>query len=548
MKVISACLNSKYIHSSLSVWCLYAGVKKYCCSDIDIDVMETTINYDNNKFLQEIINKKPDLISFSCYIWNINKTLELCRIIKEQLNCKIVLGGPEVAYRTAQILDNYGFIDFVLTGEGEWAFASLLNAITADCNFSAVEGLSFRNEKKIFINPEIEHNETPPSPYCDKYFEKLSGRIAYIETSRGCPFRCAYCLSGRVSNLRFFDLSQIKTDLFLLAKSGTKTIKFVDRTFNASVHHCNEILTFIKDNFGNSDYKNVCFHFEIAADILHNSTLEILSEMPQGLVQLEIGIQSFNETTLKHINRKSDIKRLIENIKKLISLRNIHVHIDLIAGLSFEDIESFIAGFNKAYLLKADMLQLGFLKLLHGADMREKRQEFPCEFSVDPPYEVISTPWINEDEIFELKRCEDALDRLYNSGRFLLTLGYLIDDIGFTPYELFAQFGKEYDFNNITLTDFVVCLFVYFSKFSDPIILREKICCDLIASSVNITLPEQLKIYDPKYKQLKKYFSEKLNQNIKMVILNSCNKVYIIPENARKNLNGRFEGLYFDIP
>ncbi|MBR5262724.1 MAG: B12-binding domain-containing radical SAM protein, partial [Clostridia bacterium] len=316
MKVIIACLNSKFVHASLSPWCLLAGVRAFGARHYDITVAESTINSDTSEFAQKIISEKPDVVAFSCYIWNITKTLEACRIIRQNHSCTIVLGGPEVAYRPKDVLEKYGFADFVLSGEGEWCFPALLDNLGGD--LSLVAGLSYRHNGEVCINPGKEYTDTPPSPYCDEFFKILNGRIAYIETARGCPYRCAFCLSGRGSPLRFFDIDRVKEDIIRLSRSDTQTVKFVDRTFNADAKRADKILLFIKENYGKAIPGGVCFHFEIAGDILKESTLGILESMPRGAVQLEIGMQSFNEETLRKINRRTDTAKLIENIKKLI--------------------------------------------------------------------------------------------------------------------------------------------------------------------------------------------------------------------------------------
>ena len=290
MKVIISCLNSKYVHASLSPWCLLAGVREFSENTYDISVAESTINGDITDFADKIINEKPDVVSFSTYIWNLTKTVELCRIIKEKIKCKIVLGGPEVAYRQADVLRKYDFIDFVLSGEGEWTFPDFLDNINGD--LSSVSGLTYRESGEIVTIPEKEYTDTPPSPFTDEFFKNLNGRISYIETSRGCPYRCAFCLSGRCSPLRFFDLEQVKGDILKLANSGTQTVKFVDRTFNANADRANEILLFIKENYGTEIPRNVCFHFEIAGDILRESTLGILSSMPKGRSQKKEALRS----------------------------------------------------------------------------------------------------------------------------------------------------------------------------------------------------------------------------------------------------------------
>ena len=545
MKIIVSCLNSKYVHASLSPWCLLSGVREFAKNDYDISVMESTINGNTDAFAQKIIDEKPQVVAFSCYIWNITKTIEICRKIKKSVACKIVLGGPEVAYRPKDVLSKFDFIGFVLSGEGEWTFPDFLDNMNGE--LSLVSGLSYRKNDEIVTIPEREYKETPPSPFTDEFFENLNGRISYIETSRGCPYRCAFCLSGRCSPLRFFDMDRVKEDIIKLANSGTRTVKFVDRTFNANAQRANEILLFIKENYGTKIPQNVCFHFEIAGDILKESTLEILSSMPCGSVQLEIGMQSFNEETLKVINRKTDTKKLVENIKKLISFNNMHIHIDLIAGLTGEDLESFKNSFNIGYSLKAHMLQMGFLKLLYGAEMRENKEKYPCTFNAEPPYEVISTPCLSGDEIKMLKNCKDAVDRLYNSGRFLLTLEYLTDETGISPFDLFNDFGNSVNGNKMALCEYAEKLFNFFSDKCDKEILREKILCDLLCSSSSVQIPESFKRKDPLYKQIKKHFIEKVDKNIKIAILYSENQVFAVNQSQQKNLHNRYEGKTYNV-
>lgn len=545
MKVIIVCLNSKYVHASLSPWCLLAGVREFAKNTYDTLVMESTINGDAESFAQKVINEKPDVVAFSCYIWNITKTLEVCRIIKRNHNCKIVLGGPEVAYRPKDILEKHEFTDFVLSGEGEWTFPDFLDNQNGD--LSKVSGLSYRENGEIFTNPEKEYTDSPPSPYSDEFFENLNGRISYIETARGCPYRCAFCLSGRCSPLRFFDMQRVKADIIRLSQSGTQTVKFVDRTFNANAERANEILLFIKENYGKEIPKTVCFHFEIAGDILKESTLEILSSMPYGAVQLEIGMQSFNEETLKLINRKTNTKKLIENVRRLVSFNNMHIHIDLIAGLTGENLGSFKNSFNIGYSLKAHMLQMGFLKLLHGADMRENKEKYPCTFNVEPPYEVTSTPWLSHEEIRMLKNCEDAVDRLYNSGRFLLTLEYLTDEIGIPPFDVFNDFGNSVNGNKMRLSEYAEKLYNFFSDKGDREVLREKILCDLLCCSSSVQIPDVLKIRDPLYKQVKKHFIENVDKNIKVAILYSTNQIFAVNQSKEKDLHNRYEGVFYNI-
>ncbi len=544
MKVIISCLNSKYVHASLSPWCLLAGVRAFAADEYEISVKESTINGDTAAFASEIIAEKPEVVAFSCYIWNITKSLEICRIIKENCPCKIVLGGPEVAYRPQDVLAKYAFVDYVLSGEGEWVFPEFLDNIG---DLSLVSGVSYRKNGAICVNPEKEYALTPPSPYGKEFFENLSGRICYIETARGCPYRCAFCLSGRCSPLRFFEIEQVKADIIKLAQSGTQTVKFVDRTFNADAKRADEILLFIKNNYGKAIPESVCFHFEIAGDILRESTLAILASMPMGAVQLEVGVQSFNEGTLKKINRKTDTEKLVKNVRKLIGFGNMHIHIDLIAGLTGEGIESFISGFNIAYSFGAHMLQMGFLKLLYGADMRENSDVYPCTFSSEPPYEVTSTPWLSGEELAMLKKCEDALDRLYNSGRFLMTVEYLTESVGIAPFDVFNEFGNAVDGSKMRLSDYAEKLFGFFAEKCDREVLREKILCDLLCCSSSVTIPDVFKTGDPFYKKAKRYFIENVDKNVKIAVIRSENKVFAVNQGNQKNLRNRFDGEFYGI-
>ncbi len=268
MNVAICCLNSKYIHASLAPWCLFSSVKENC-KDITPLVFESTINNDINVLIEKVLNSDSHIVAFCCYIWNIEKTLKIAEIIKNKTNATVILGGPEVSYRAELILNEYDFVDFVITGEGEIPFPSLLNALKGNDDFTNISGLTYKYNGKILSNSEVFSKDTPESPYSDEFFKNLNGRISYIETSRGCPYNCAFCLSGRCAPLRFFDIEKAKEDIIKLSNSGTQTVKFVDRTFNANEKRANEIIAFIiKKRRINEIPENVCFHFEIAGDIL----------------------------------------------------------------------------------------------------------------------------------------------------------------------------------------------------------------------------------------------------------------------------------------
>lgn len=506
LRAVICTLNSQYIHSSLAPWCLLAGVREYCGDGIAACVIEGTINEDIKLAAKRIIDATPDLVGLSCYIWNISQTHMLIALIKSALpECIIVVGGPEVSYCAEQVLTDDLLIDYVISGEGELPFASLLNAISQSDSIPAELGICHRKIGELSIAEPYVSRSDPPSPYTEDFFSALGGRIAYLETSRGCPFSCAFCLSGRCGGVRFFDIDRAKNELLLLAGSGARTIKLVDRTFNANRKRAAELYRFIIENYGSSIPSGVCFHFEIAGDILDEDTLALLAGAPVGAIQLEIGLQSFNPLTLDAIHRKTDIEKLKSNIRKLLLHNNIHIHIDLIAGLPHEDIISFEQSFNIAYNLKPHMLQLGFLKLLHGADMREQPLDFPCEFSQIPPYEVISTPWICAAELHRLHLIEDALDRIGNSGRFRRTAEYLLFSTGYSPFRLFDEFGSRVseESERISLDCYTMLIFDFFNHTTgvDPSVLRDMLICDRLSTNSSGLIPLGLRIKDDRLKK-----------------------------------------------
>lgn len=492
-------MNSKYIHSSLATWYLAAAAAERCGEGVEVCVLEGTINDRPELLLKKIVAKTPDVVGFSCYIWNITAVLKLSRQIKSQLpDTVLVLGGPEVSYNSGQILREHPYIDYVVCGEGEKPFALLLNALHKGKPPENIPGLSRRAGSEILQSPPFIDDGDPPSPYGSEYFGALGNRIAYLETSRGCPYSCAFCLSCKSGGVRYFNLDRAKKELIMLANSGAKTVKLVDRTFNANKKRAAELVEFIISKYVADIPRGVCFHFEIAGDILDERLINLFCSAPPGLIQLEIGVQSFNQKTLIAVNRKTDLDRLTENVGRLVSSGNIHIHIDLIAGLPFEDFASFASSFNAAYKLKAHMLQLGFLKLLHGSPMREDSKRYPCRFSKSPPYEVIETPWLSEDGIKLLHCAEDSLNRLYNSGRFRRTLEYLLSTTGVPPFELFRRFGEYCAFMNIgrvSLDDYTSAVYRYFSEWDriDREVLRDVLICDRLSTNPGGSLPPALK-------------------------------------------------------
>lgn len=552
--VIICMLNSKYIHSGIAPYCLMAGLGEYGSEKISAKVLETNINADMNGVLSEIASEEPEIVGFCCYIWNIDKVTQLCREVKKALpKCRIILGGPEVSYNAKEVLSKNPSADFVLGGEGELPFALLCNAILKGADtekFKVIPGINFRTSDGIFLSEPYTARDTPPSPYSEEYLQSIRGRISYIEASRGCPFSCAFCLSGRCGGVRFFDTERIKSELLLLSASGTKTVKFVDRTFNADKKRALEIWRFIASEYGKRIPHTVCFHFEIGGDLLDEEAFQVLSQMPRGSIQLEIGLQSFNSKTLKAVNRKTDTERLYRNIARLVSFGNMHIHIDLIAGLPHEDFESFRHSFNRAFALSANMLQVGFLKLLHGADMREKPAQYPCAYSKNAPYEVISTPYLPEKDIAKLRILETANERICNSGRFSRAFSYVLSEMEKTPFDLLFDFGTFCDGKNASsLFDLAGLFFDYFSAL--PQISAERLSdmliCDFFARSRYGKLPPFLKRTDLRIKKVLHHLSQNPRTAVKdgavraVAILKSENCAVFCDSAAEKNRDSEFK-------
>lgn len=495
-------LSAKYSHASLAPWCLLAGVNAFGSGTYTVDILEVTINEELGDILEKILAQKPEVLGFSTYIWNREAVLRLATLVKEKLpHCAIILGGPEVSYCPENILASHKEVDFILSGEGEESFALLLNALAAGADVSTIASLSYREEGHFVLGKEATPSVIPPSPYSEDYFGALKGRIAYLETSRGCPFSCAFCLSGRCGKVKHYPLERAKEELLLLANSGTKTVKLIDRTFNADKKRAYDIFQFIIEHYGKEIPEGICFHFELGGDLLDEKTLALLQKAPQGAMQFEIGLQSFHPSTLEKINRKTDVEKLKRNIKSLVSHGNAHIHIDLIAGLPAEDLVTFANSFDTAYGLRPHMLQLGFLKILHGSPMGENPDIFPCDYEKTPPYEVKSTPWLSENDMAIIHSVEDALDRLYNKGRFPLTLAVLHQLLPESAFWFYADFaahlGKSGD-DFASLDALTEEVFRYFSPKigEDGDKLRDAMVRDRLSHNSTGKLPKALRVED----------------------------------------------------
>lgn len=426
MKTLLIAINAKYEHESLAVWCLNAACLK---ADISATVKQYSINDSIQRIWASLLEESPDVAAFSCYIWNRELVVKLISDLrKAKPECTIIVGGPEVSYEGSENEFYSIGADFVIKGEGEEKFPLLLKAL-AKKNLILV--------KEVLEKPDPCTKQGYTSPYVDAYLERIKDRIAYIESSRGCPYRCSYCLSSESTGLEYYPLEMIKEDIKKLVSAKAKVIKFVDRSFNVNEEHSLKIWDFIRE-FEN---KRITFHFEINPDILTKRQMESLLSMPAGLVQLEAGIQSVNPETLKGVSRVMNVQKAVENLKTLMSKGNLHIHVDLIAGLPYEDMDSFRESFNAIYQIGAHHLQLGFLKLLHGTRIRREADLHGYKYRDYPPYEVIENKYITSAEILQIKGIEEALDRTLNSGRFTYTLKYL-ENYFIEPFYLYKGFAE----------------------------------------------------------------------------------------------------------
>ncbi|MCX5781026.1 MAG: DUF4080 domain-containing protein [Firmicutes bacterium] len=424
-KVLLSTLNAKYIHSSLALRYL-----RTFCQDqggFEINIKEFTINQPLAEIMGEVYLDLPDILGFSCYIWNIDAILNLCADYKKVAHhTLIVLGGPEVSYTAEQVLLEHPCLDCVVRGEGEETLLGLLQAIQAEQPWDAVPGISFRQADQIINNPDrdsITELDRIPFPY-QLEMGRLADKVVYYESSRGCPFQCSYCLSSASRGIRYFSLDRVKADLAYLLSHPVREIKFVDRTFNCDEKRMREIIDFIAAHRGASK-----IHFEIDAGLFSEGMLEYLETVPEQLFNFEIGIQSTHPPTLAAVRRRQDWPRLSNNILRLQQVGNFHLHLDLIAGLPGEDYAAFTRSFNMVYALQPDKLQLGFLKLLKGSDLHRLSSKYGYMYQVQAPYQVLANQVLTYPEILALTRIEDIVEKYYNSGDMRRTLAYIVPAI-----------------------------------------------------------------------------------------------------------------------
>ena len=447
MKILLAACNAKYIHSNLAVYNLRAYAEDY---RKNIILKEYTINQQKDEILRDIYLEKPDVICFSCYIWNISFVKEIAEDLKKILPDSVFwAGGPEVSFDAEDFLKkNPGFFG-VMVGEGEETFRELCRFyVDKKGSLEEIPGIAFGFGEKIRHNGWREIMDLSNVPFAYEDMEDFRNKIVYYESSRGCPFSCSYCLSSVDKKLRFRNLDLVKKELQFFIDRKVPQVKFVDRTFNCKHSHAMEIWKYILEH----DNGITNFHFEISADLLKEEELSLMEKMRPGLIQLEIGVQSTNPETIRAIRRTMDFKKLSEIVDRIHCFENIHQHLDLIAGLPYDNYESFRNSFNQVYALKPEQLQLGFLKVLKGSLMKEMAEEYGIIHKEKEPYEVLSTKWLSYGEILKLKTVESMVEVYYNSGQFQNTLNYMENffEDGFSLYEELGKFYEEKGYHSIS--------------------------------------------------------------------------------------------------
>ena len=447
MKILLAACNAKYIHSNLAVYDLKAYSSDY---DKEVLLREYTINQPKDEILKDIYGSGADVVCFSCYIWNISFVRELIRdLVKILPKTAFWAGGPEVSYDAEKFLTEMPEMTGVMVGEGEKTFHDLLEFyIDGKDSLEEISGIAYRTGDKIIHNGWRELMDLSAIPFVYEHLEKFENRIIYYESSRGCPFSCSYCLSSIDKKLRFRDLELVKKELQFFLDHRVPQVKFVDRTFNCKHEHAMTIWKYILEH----DNGVTNFHFEISADLLREEEMELMSQMRPGLIQLEIGVQSTNPETIRAIHRHMDLKKLEHCVNRVHSFRNIHQHLDLIAGLPYEDYDTFHQSFNDVYQMKPDQLQLGFLKVLKGSLMQKEAEVYGIVYKEKEPYEVLSTNWLTYGEVLKLKMVESMVEVYYNSGQFWHTLEYLVplEKDAFTFYEKLGSFYEKKGYSEIS--------------------------------------------------------------------------------------------------
>ena len=461
MKFLLAAVNAKYIHSNPAIYSLRACVEEKLRPLVE--TAEYTINQQMQEILADLYSRQPDAVGFSCYIWNWSMIRRLIVELKKLLpETDIWLGGPEVSYDADGVLKEFPQLTGIMVGEGEETFRELMrryaqagvaeNAVQQDRSMVCGSGILPENAFREIAGLCLPSGYTAPRaltdlgriPFLYENLDSFSNKILYYESSRGCPYRCSYCLSSIDKKVRLRDMEIVQRELQFFLDHKVKQVKFIDRTFNCNHEHAMGIWQYIYEH----DNGVTNFHFEISADILREDEIQLLNRFRPGLAQLEIGVQSANQTTIQAIDRVMDLEKLERIVAAIRAGRNIHQHLDLIAGLPFEDYESFGNSFNRVYNMRPDQLQLGFLKVLKGSPMEQRAEEYGTVYLSEPPYEVLYTKWLPYEKVVRLKRIEEMVELYYNSGQFTATLPFLEQafESPFAMYEALADFYEENGF------------------------------------------------------------------------------------------------------
>jgi anaerobic magnesium-protoporphyrin IX monomethyl ester cyclase len=441
MNIVVSTLNAKYIHTCLALRYL----KAFSEADFNIEITEYTIKDPVMNIVSDLFQKQPDVIGFSCYIWNIEETITVIEMLKKvKPDLQIVLGGPEVSYDTQYWMERLPDVDFIVVGEGEETFHHLLTEMQSTRKYHFVYGLAYRKGNEIIITPtrpKLNLNDIP-SPYrFNEDLPALPNRVVYFETSRGCPFSCQFCLSSIEVGVRYFDMDRTKQDLLYLIDSGAKLIKFVDRTFNIKRDYAMEVFEFLIEN-----HRGCVFQFEITADIMRPEVLDYLAEhAPKGVFRFEIGVQSTNDQTNDIIQRRQNFIKLSRTVTTIKNSEKIDQHLDLIAGLPEEDYNSFRKTFNDVFALQPEELQLGFLKMLRGTGMRHDADKYGYRYMDHAPYEILGNDILPFADLVRIKRVEDVLEKYWNAHRMDHAVNYLITHEFDTAFDFFQEFGNYWE-------------------------------------------------------------------------------------------------------
>lgn len=447
MKLLLTAINAKYIHSNLAVYDLRAYAKARLTSEAEIEIKEYTINHSVEDILAGIYKAKPDVLFFSCYIWNISYAEELIgEFHKLCPQVPIWVGGPEVSYETEAFLRKNDAVTGVIVGEGEQTFLEVCEyymqrmCVENKARFSEISGIAYKSGEDIRFTSGREAINMSDIPFCYDHITDFANRIIYYESSRGCPFCCSYCLSSVDKHLRFRSLELVKKELAFFIEKQVPQVKFVDRTFNCKHEHAMEIWRFIKDH----DNGITNFHFEVSADLLTEEELALIATMRPGLIQLEIGVQSTNDATIREIHRTMNLERLSSVVAQIQAGGNVHQHLDLIAGLPYEDYETFAKSFDEVYAWKPNQLQLGFLKVLKGSYMYEHAAAYEVCYRSNPPYEVLATKWLTFEDVLRIRQVEEMLEVYYNSGQYEVTMKMLETQFE-SPFGMYQRMGGFYE-------------------------------------------------------------------------------------------------------